>query len=179
MFVSPHTPHSPPHPLSLTPSPTLPGVLLMLINPDRVPERTGSNYPEAFKHLVAGRYKKRLGDAAGLNNFGVNLVKLEPGSWSSIRHWHSKQDEFIYILEGEIVLVTNSDEQILKPGDAAGFPAGEADGHHLINRSDAAVIYLEIGDRTPEDEVTYPETDLVAKHTVKGWIFTHKDGSLY
>ena len=151
----------------------------MLINPQDVPEQKGSNYPERFKALVSGRLKKRLGDAAGLTNFGVNLVKLEPGSWSSVRHWHSQQDEFIYILEGEVILVNNSGEHILKPGDAAGFPAGEADGHHLINHSDSVAIYLEIGDRSPNDEVTYPDTDLVAKSSPEGWVFTHQDGSLY
>lgn len=151
----------------------------MLINPEEVPEIKGSNYPEAFKKLVAGRTKKRLGDAAGLTNFGVNLVKLEPGSWSSIRHWHLKQDEFIYIVEGEVALVTNAGKQILKPGDAAGFPAGEADGHHLINYSNSIVTYLEIGDRTSDEQVVYPDEDLVANDDSEGWRFAHKDGSSY
>ena len=151
----------------------------MLINLQAVPESTGTNYPEPFKALVAGRIRKRLGDAAGLTNFGVNLVKLQPGSWSSIRHWHSLQDEFIYVLEGELTLVTHGGEQVLKPGTAAGFPAGEADGHHLINRSDTVAVYLEIGDRTAGDEVTYPDADLVAKRSSEGDVFTHKDGSLY
>ncbi len=151
----------------------------MLINPQEIPERKGSNYPEEFKSLVAGRSKKPLGDAAGLKNFGVNLVTLQPRSWSSIRHWHSKQEEFIYILEGEVTLVTDSGEQTLKPGNMAGFPAGNADGHHLINKSDSVVLYLEIGDRTPEDEVNYPDTDLIAKYTPQGWIFTRQDGTSY
>ena len=151
----------------------------MIINPENIPEKIGSNYPEPFKALVAGRIKKRLGDAANLKNFGVNLVKLQPGSWSSVRHWHLQQDEFIYILEGEVTLVNNSGEHLLKPGDAAGFPAGEADGHHLINRSNSLVIYLEIGDRTPGDEVTYPDADLCAKSTATGWQFTHKNGQPY
>lgn len=151
----------------------------MLINPEEVPETKGSNYPEALKKLVAGRTKKRLGDAAKLTNFGVNLVKLEPGSWSSIRHWHLKQDEFIYIVDGEVTLVTNAGKQILKPGDMAGFPAGEADGHHLINHSNSTVIYLEIGDRTAEEQVIYPDEDLVANYNSGSWQFIHKDGSLY
>lgn len=151
----------------------------MIINPQELPEQKGSNYPGQLKAFVAGRSKKRLGDVAELKNFGVNLVKLEPGSCSAIRHWHTKQDEFVYILEGELTIVTNAGEQILKAGMAAGFPAGEANGHHLINRSDLVAIYLEIGDRTPEDEVIYPDVDLMAKHSSKGWIFTHKDGSLY
>ncbi|GAB4530724.1 MAG: cupin domain-containing protein [Pleurocapsa sp.] len=149
----------------------------MLINPDNVPETKSTNYPEPFKRLVAGRSKKRLGDAAGLTNFGVNLVKLEPGSWSSIRHWHLLQDEFIYIIQGEVTLVTNAGEQLLKSGNMVGFPAGEADGHHIINRSDSLVIYLEIGDRTAGDEVTYPDADLLAHNSSGTWIFTRKDGS--
>ena len=151
----------------------------MLINPENIPEKITSNYPEEFKAFVAGRSKKRLGDAAGLQNFGVNLTKLAPGSCSALRHWHTRQDEFIYILSGEITLVTDEGEQILTPGMAAGFPAGVADGHHLINRSNSEAVYLEIGDRTPNDEVIDPDDDLVAKDSLKGWAFTHKDGRLY
>ena len=151
----------------------------MLINPENIPEQIGSLYPEQFKPVVAGRYRKRLGDAAKLKNFGVNLTKLAPGSCSALRHWHTKQDEFIYVLEGELTLVTDEGEQILTPGMAAGFPAGVADGHHLINRSNSIAIYLEIGDRTPKDEVNYPDVDLVAKSGPDGRAFTHKDGSLY
>jgi len=151
----------------------------MIINPENIPTKTTSNYPEQFKLLVAGRSKKRLGDAAGLKNFGVNLVKLAPGSCSALRHWHTKQDEFIYILEGEITLVTNAGEQILTAGMAAGFTAGVADGHHLINRSNAVSVYLEIGDRTLGDQVNYPDIDLVANDSPNGWSFTHKDGRLY
>ncbi|GET43430.1 cupin domain-containing protein [Microseira wollei] len=151
----------------------------MLIDPPNIPDRKSSNYPEQFKPLVAGRIKKRLGDAAGLKNFGVNLVKLEPGSCSALRHWHTNQDEFIYILSGEVTLVTNAGEQILHSGMAAGFPAGEADGHHLINRSNAVVEYLEVGDRTPNDVVTYPDNDLTAKDNSGVWVFAHKDGSPY
>lgn len=151
----------------------------MIINPENISDQTSSNYPEQFKLLVAGRSKKRLGDAAGLKNFGVNLVKLAPGSCSALRHWHTKQDEFIYILSGEITLVTNQGEQTLTAGMAAGFTAGVADGHHLINRSNAVSVYLEIGDRTSGDQVNYPDADLVANDSSNGWTFTHKDGSLY
>lgn len=151
----------------------------MIINPENVPDSIGSNYPQQFLSVVAGRVKKRLGNAAGLQNFGVNLVKLAPGSCSALRHWHSRQDELIYVLEGEVTLVTNAGENVLKPGMAAGFPAGDADGHHLINRSNSAVIYLEIGDRTPGDEANYPDDDLVAKASGNGWIFTHKNGEIY
>lgn len=151
----------------------------MIINPENIPDKTSSNYPEQFKSLVAGRSKKRLGDAAGLQNFGVNLVKLAPGSCSALRHWHTKQDEFIYVLEGEITLITDSGEQTLTPGMAAGFCSGVADGHHLINRSNSIVTYLEIGDRTSGDQVNYPDVDLVANDNPNGWVFTRKDGSLY
>lgn len=152
----------------------------MIINPENVPNRTTSIYPDEFKPLVQGRIKKALGNAASLQNFGVNLVTLAPGSCSALRHWHTRQDEFIYIIEGEATLVTNAGKQILKPGMMAGFPAGEADGHQLVNHSEAVVIYLEIGDRTADDEAYYPDNDLIAKSGADGHrIFTHKDGTLY
>ena len=151
----------------------------MLINPENIPEKTGTNYPEEFKSVVSGRYRKRLGDVAGLKNFGVNLTRLLPGSCSALRHWHTKQDEFIYIVSGELVLVTNEGEEILTAGMSAGFPAGVANGHHLINRSNVDEVYLEVGDRTLDDEVDYPDVDLVAKLSSEGLIFTRKNGSLY
>ncbi|MBW4564593.1 MAG: cupin domain-containing protein [Mojavia pulchra JT2-VF2] len=152
----------------------------MIINPENVPSRTSSIYPDEFKSLVQGRVKQALGNAAGLKNFGVNLVTLEPGSCSALRHWHTRQDEFIYVIAGEVTLITNVGAQILQPGMMAGFPAGEADGHHLVNRSDAAVVYLEIGDRTSDDRAYYPDDDLIAEPSADGSrIFTHKDGTLY
>lgn len=151
----------------------------MIIYPENVLETTGSNYPQQFKPAVAGRVKKRLGNAAGLKNFGVNLVRLAPGSCSALRHWHTRQDELIYVLEGEVTLITNSGEQVLQPGMAAGFPAGDSDGHHLVNRSKGDVIYLEIGDRTSGDSANYPDDDLIAKASGNGWIFTHKNGEIY
>ena len=153
----------------------------MLIDPQNILETSGSAsaYPEPFKSRVAGCYKKRLGNVAGLKNFGVNLVRLEPGSVSSVRHWHTKQDELIYVIEGEITLLTDEGERVLTPGNAAGFPAGEANGHHLINRSDRDATYLEIGDRTPGDSATYPDDDLRAVMGDKGWQFTHKNGESY
>lgn len=151
----------------------------MIIDPQTVPRRTGSNYPEQFKSIVAGRIKQRLGDAAGLKNFGVNLVRLEPGSASALRHWHTHQDEFIYVLEGEITLVTDAGAQTLKPGMAAGFPSGQNNGHHLTNRSDTVAVYLEVGDRTAGDQVHYPDDDLVAQASPEGWVFTRKDGTAY
>jgi uncharacterized cupin superfamily protein len=151
----------------------------MIINPENVPSRTTTAYPKEFHHLIQGRIKKALGNAAGIKNFGVNLVTLAPGSCSALRHWHSHQDEFIYIIEGEATLITNSGEQTLQAGIMAGFPAGEEDGHHLVNKSSAPVIYLEIGDRTPDDVVNYPDDDLVAKATPNGWALMRKDGSAY
>lgn len=151
----------------------------MIVNPENVPNSIGSNYPQQFKSAVSGRVKKRLGDAAGLKNFGVNLVRLAPGSCSALRHWHTCQDEFIYVLEGDVSLVTNSGEQVLKSGMAAGFPAGDADGHHLVNRTNSDVVYLEIGDHTPGDSVNYPDDDLIAKFIGNNWIFGHKNGDIY
>ncbi|WP_299410691.1 cupin domain-containing protein [Acaryochloris sp. IP29b_bin.148] len=151
----------------------------MRLDITRIPHQTHSNYPTDFQPQVAGRSKQRLGDAAGLENFGVNLVRLAPGSCSALRHWHSRQDEFIYVLEGELVLATNAGQDFLTAGMAAGFPAGEADGHHLCNASDADAVYLEIGDRTPDDRVDYPDDDLVAQWVEGHWQFTHKDGTPY
>ena len=151
----------------------------MIVNPENVPDITGSKYPLQFQSAVAGRVKKRLGNAAGLQNFGVNLVRLAPGSCSALRHWHTRQDELIYVLEGEIVLISNAGEEVLQPGMAAGFRAGDADGHRLVNRTNAVVVYLEVGDRTPGDSANYPDDDLIAKASDNGWIFTDKNGEIY
>jgi len=152
---------------------------MTIIDPSQVHSRTGSNYPDRFKSVVAGREKKRLGDAAGLKNFGVNLTTLQPQSRSALRHWHTKQDEFIYLLSGELTLITNEGETILKAGQSVGFPAGEENGHCFYNHSDAIATYLEIGDRTPNDAGNYPDDDLVAIAIEQGWQFTHKDGTSY
>ncbi|TAE52684.1 MAG: cupin domain-containing protein [Nostocales cyanobacterium] len=152
----------------------------MIINPENVDIRTTSVYPQIFQSRILGRVKQALGNAAGLKNFGVNLVTLAPGSSSALRHWHTKQDEFIYIIQGEATLISNAGAEIMTAGMMAGFPAGEENGHQLVNNSDAEVIYLEVGDRTPEDEVYYPDDDLIAKSSDDGkWIFTHKDGTLF
>ena len=151
----------------------------MIIDPHTIPDKTGTNYPSPFKARVAGRCKKRVGNAAGLKNFGVNWVTLAPGASSALRHWHEKQDELVYIIQGELTLITNDGEHVLQPGMMAGFPAGEANGHHLVNRSAAPAVYLEIGDRTPNDIVHYPDDDISAQDTPTGWAFTHKDGSPY
>ena len=148
------------------------------INLQDVPTRTGSGYPAPFHLPCAGRSRQALGDAAGLTDFGVNLLRLQPGTWSSQRHWHSAEDEFVYVLEGELVLVTDSGEEILRAGDCAGFKAGLQDGHHLQNRTDREALALEIGSRKPaDDEGDYPDIDMrVLKN---GGGFVRKDGTPY
>jgi uncharacterized cupin superfamily protein len=158
----------------MTAKPTLP-----VLDPAGVAPAAGSNYPAEFKPRVAGRSKQRLGDALGLKNFGVNLTTIKPGAASALRHWHAKQDEFVYIVSGELVLVTDTGEQLLTAGMCAGFPAGVANGHHLVNRADRDAVYLEVGDRTPGDGATYPDDDIVAKAVAGGWQFTRKDGTPY
>ena len=150
------------------------------VNADAVPPRTKpSNYPEPFFSRMLKREKRQLGDVFGLKNFGVNLTRLMPGGESALLHRHSKQDEFIYILEGEPTLVTETGEAKLSPGMCAGFPAaGEA--HQLVNRTSEDVLYLEVGDRTPGDEGSYPKDDIQAMLGADGkWVFTRKDGRPY
>lgn len=142
-----------------------------------VPERKGSGYPAPFHEKAATRIKQALGDAGGLSQFGVNLVQLPPGGWSSQRHWHTIEDEFVYVLSGEVVLVSDAGEEVLKPGDCAGFAKNVANGHHLINKSAAMAVYLEIGTRTADDFCSYPDIDLQIDSKV-GW-FAHKDGTPY
>ena len=154
-------------------------ILSPVFDPAQVPEQSTTGYPEPFKSRVAGRHRRRLGDAAGLKNFGVNLTRLDPGTESSMRHWHTKQDEFIYVLEGEVTLVTDAGRQKLAAGMAAGFPAGMADGHQLVNETSRPARYLEIGDRTPGDAATYSDVDLAARLLDGKWVFTRKDGSPY
>jgi uncharacterized cupin superfamily protein len=140
-----------------------------------------SVYPEQFASRVGGRIKRPLGDLFGLTVFGVNLTTLKPGAMSALRHAHTKQDEFIYILEGHPVLVTDEGETQLKPGMCAGFKAGTGNAHHLINRGQKDVIYLEVGDRTPGDGASYPDDDLITVKSEDGKsrVFIHKDGTPY
>jgi uncharacterized cupin superfamily protein len=138
-----------------------------------------SNYPAPFAARVAGRHKQQLGELFGLTVFGVNRTRLEPGAQSALRHWHGRQDEFVYALEGEAVLITDEGETRLTPGMCAGFKAGVPNGHHLVNRSSRDFVYLEIGDRTPGGGADYPDDDL-AIVTVDGRTkFTRKDGTPY
>lgn len=144
------------------------------------PRAKPSVYPEPFYSRMLGREKRTLGDLFGLANFGVNLTRLKPGGSSALRHAHTKQDEFIYIISGDAVLITDAGETQLKPGMCAGFKAGTGDAHHLVNRSNSDVIYLEVGDRTPGDEANYPDDDLqAAAQPGGGWQFRHKDGRPY
>lgn len=147
---------------------------------DVAPRKTRSNYPAEFVDRVGGRLKRPLGDPFGLTIFGVNLTTLPPGAMSALRHAHTRQDEFIYILEGTPTLITDAGEMKLAPGMCAGFKAGTGDAHHLVNRSDSDVVYLEIGDRTLGDGASYPDDDIVAIKTTDGTRkFTRKDGTPY
>lgn len=146
------------------------------IDLETAPVRIGSAYPPPFDERCRERVRHRLGAAAGLSQFGVNLLQLPPGAWSSQRHWHSHEDEFVYVLDGEITLVTNDGEQRLVAGDCVGFPAGTADGHHLQNRSSRDATVLEVGTSNDKVDVTeYPDVDLRALPS--GYV--HRDGTPY
>ena len=150
------------------------------VDPATLPARSGSGYPEQFRTTVAGRAKRALGDPCGLTQFGANLVELPPGCWSSQRHWHSHEDELVYVVSGELVLVTEAGEQPMRAGMIAGFPAGESNGHHLINRSDRPATYIEIGTRMPEDEAVYSDIDMELRRCPEGGhAFVHKSGAPY
>ena len=147
------------------------------IDPATLPPRRGSSYPEPFRNQAEGRIKRALGDPCGLTHFGVNLVELPPGCWSSQRHWHTHEDEFVYVLDGELTLVTDAGDQVLRAGMAAGFAAGSADGHHLINRSDRSAVYLEVGTRREDvDEVDYPDIDMAVRQGPDGQRYVKKSG---
>jgi uncharacterized cupin superfamily protein len=150
-----------------------------VIAADVAPPERHTAYPDHFASRVAGRVRRRLGDVFGLKNFGVNLTRMVPGGISSLRHSHSRQEEFIYVLEGAPTLVTDSGEALLGPGQCAGFPAGGA-SHQLVNRTSSHVWFLEVGDRTVGDRITYPEDDLQAEFGPDGrWVFAHKNGVPY
>lgn len=138
-----------------------------------------SNYPEPFASRMAGREKRPLGDLFGLANFGVNLTRLAPNAVSSLRHAHTRQDEFVFILHGRPTLHTDEGRMQLSPGMCAGFKSGTGNGHHLLNETAEEVIYLEVGDRTAGDEGTYPDDDLQASLVEGRWHFLHKDGTPY
>lgn len=150
------------------------------LDPTTVPARSTSSYPEEFRQRVLPREKRALGNMLGLTKIGVNLTTLMPGKQSALRHWHTLEDELVYVLEGEIVLITEGGEQLLRPGMCAGFKAGSADAHHFVNRSQAPARYLEISNRDPDDAVSYPDDDLAYGKGPDGKpVFTHKGGAPY
>jgi len=142
-----------------------------------VPARQGSGYPPPFDAPCAARTRQRLGHAGGLRDFGINLMRLPPGGWSSQRHWHSDEDEFVYVLEGELTLIEDDGQTLLRAGDCAAFPKGTGNGHHMINRSGAMAVYLEVGSRNPADLTTCSDIDL--KSAAADGRFVHKDGRPY
>ena len=148
------------------------------IDPKDVPVQAGTFYPPPYDQPCRARERRKLGDAAGLTQFGINLLRLRPGVWSSQRHWHTGQDEFVYVLEGEVVLVTDAGEEILKPGDCAGFKAGDKDGHHLQNRGTADALLLEVGTRVTDDGGEYPDIDMAFQMGATP-SYTRKDGTPY
>lgn len=139
----------------------------------------GTLYPPPFDEPCRVRERRKLGDAAGLTQFGINIVRLPPGGWSSQRHWHKKSDEFVYILSGEATLVTDEGEELLHAGECAGFKAGDEDGHCLQNRSDADLVFLEVGTRLEDDEGDYPDIDMKFDFAARPYPFLHKDGTPY
>jgi uncharacterized cupin superfamily protein len=152
---------------------------LPALDPATVPEVRRSSYPEPYRSRMGDRAKRRLGDACRITKFGVNLVTLAPSGQSALRHWHTLEDEFVYILSGEVVLISQEGEQILKAGMCAGYPAGTRDAHHFINRSNAPAQYLEIGNRIDGDNAFYPDDDLMWVETESGMVAAHKDGTRY
>jgi uncharacterized cupin superfamily protein len=144
---------------------------------ETAPVRSGSSYPEPFSHGNAGKIRRALGDAGGLTQFGVNLSTLPPGGQSALRHWHEQEDEFVMVVSGDAVLIDDDGEHRMGPGDCAAFPAGDANGHHLVNRSDADVVILEVGTRAPVETGHYPDDDILGRKGPDGYSFTRKDGS--
>ena len=142
-----------------------------------VPLRKGSGYPKPFDEPCASRTRQRLGDGGGLMDFGVNRMTLPPGGWSSQRHWHSHEDEFVYVLEGELTLIEDGGETVLRAGDCAAFPKGTGNGHHMVNQTTETTIYLEDDTRNPLDLTTCSDIDMKCVFLV-GW-FVHKDGTPY
>jgi uncharacterized cupin superfamily protein len=153
---------------------------LPALDPASLPPRSTSGYPEPYRSRVLPREKRAIGDALGLANIGVNLTTLPPGKESSMRHWHTREEELVFVVEGEVVLRTDEGEQVLTAGMCAGFPAGSKNGHQLVNRSERLARYLEISNRDPEDSAEYPDVDLAYRKGPDGKaVFTRKDGAPY
>jgi len=146
---------------------------------DKVPVKTGSIYPEPYGAMMAGRSSLRLGQAGGLTQFGANLVTLEPGALSSLRHWHEQEDEFVMVSEGECVLIQDGGETVMRAGDCAAFPAGDRDGHHFVNRSGAVARFLVVGSKAPREVAHYSDVDLKVEIEGSTARFTYRDGSDY
>jgi uncharacterized cupin superfamily protein len=144
-----------------------------------VPERNSTSYPEPFRASVSGRFWRALGQAAGLTQFGVNLVRLTTGAWSSQRHWHEQEDEFLLMLEGELMLIEDEGETVMRPGDAAAFKAGVPNGHHLINRTDNDAVFLVVGSRAPAERAHYPDVDLDLELVEGRFRYMNKKGEPY
>ncbi len=142
-----------------------------------VPAHLGSGYPPPFDLPCAGRVRRRLGEAGALRDIGINLTALPPGGWSSQRHWHSHEDEFVYVLQGELVLIENEGETVLRAGECAAFPKGTGNGHHMVNRSTMTALYLEMGSRHPDDLTTCSDIDMMSANA--DGRFVHKDGTPY
>jgi len=149
------------------------------IDIDALPEEGGSIYPAEFQPVVRGRFRRRLGRAGGLTQFGVNLCRLEPGAASSLRHWHESEDELVYVLDGEVVLVEDEGETLLGPGDAASFKAGVANGHHLVNRGERPALVLEVGTRAAVDRAHYADVDMQVEKRDGRYRFTRRNGEPY
>ena len=141
-----------------------------------VPEHKGSTYPSPFAQPCHDRVRQALGDAGGLSDFGINLLRLPPGAWSSQRHWHSAEDEFVFVVSGEVVLISDTGETTLHAGECAAFPKGASDGHKLLNRANATAVVLEVGSRSADDVCTYSDIDMKVSESAG---FTHKDGTPY
>lgn len=148
-----------------------------VIDQGKAPRKTGSIYPEPYAAMMEGRSSLRLGEAGGLTQYGVNLVVLEPGALSSLRHWHQNEDEFVWIVEGECILVEDQGETLMRPGDCAAFPAGAPNGHHFLNRSDRVAKFLVVGTKAAQEVATYSDVDLRVELGCGKARFTYKDGT--
>ena len=147
------------------------------LDPNAIAIKTGSDYPAPFHEPIGQRARQRLGDAGGLTQFGVNRVELPPGCWSGQRHWHAMEDEFVYVIAGELMLVTDQGEQVLAAGECAAFPANTPNAHHLINRGAVTAVCLEVGSRSDQERVVYADIDMV--YDAQADAYFHKDGSPY
>jgi len=148
-----------------------------VIDQTKCPVKTGSIYPEPYASQMAGRSSLRLGDAGGLTQFGANLVTLQPGAKSSLRHWHANEDEFVMVTEGELVLVQDEGEHVMRSGDCAAFPAGDTNGHHFLNRTDTPARFLVVGSKAPRETATYSDVDLILHQDGGRPRFTYRDGT--